>query len=628
GDKKLKKRKKREEGDGASDMKTPEAAPEGISGETERDREGATVTRGPERKGRRGAKDSQRPGLDPKSVGYFRRVSEMLEKGFESQEEKHLFISNVFGEVRGNEVAVSTDATGSLVLEKLLESASRLQLCQLLSVLSHRLGDVCCHRCGGHVLETALLQIPRFREAKECGTLEAAVVQLCTRVKERFLDYAQDTHSSFVLRTLIQVLGGFVTHLGNQTNRKSSRTLNSAKHSGKVSQVTEFEVPGSFSEELQGLISCVQENIKVFVTSGVASPVFQVALEVLHRKLPPVCNQLCRSLLDYLALRNPSAECSPLLMFLKDQTGSRLLEKVIEVADRKLFKKLYKSHFREELVPLSLHEIANFAVQRLLAAVPTAKLFRKLFDELCPGLEAVLARGHMGVITQLAAACAKHKAREDELLRTLMEAFHCADPDSRQIACVSLFACLLTYEVYYSLGEEQSTSEHQCCQPSTERRLRDVSFHGSLLLQHLLHFQDPSAVLLSLAAMMEDDLVTLACDQAGSHVFDALLSSGSVPEKRRKKILGKLKGQYVKMACNKHGSRVLDQIWNAATIGVKQNIAEELTARESELRSDPFGHHIVRNFALAHFLKRRQDWEEHQAAEIKRRKMFADILED
>lgn len=43
------------------------------------------------------------------------------------------------------------------------------------------------------------------------------------------------------------------------------------------------------------------------------------------------------------------------------------------------------------------------------------------------------------------------------------QAFHCAEPTSRQVACVPLFATLLAYEVYYGLTEEEGAepTEHQ-----------------------------------------------------------------------------------------------------------------------------------------------------------------------
>ncbi|XP_069505988.1 nucleolar protein 9 isoform X1 [Ambystoma mexicanum] len=584
-------------------------------------------------------KEKYPPRLDPKSIGYFRRVDDTLQQKFDSEEEKRLFVKNVFGEVKENEVSLAMDITGSLVLQKLLALAQPLQLGQFLSALSKDFFSICCHRSGAHIVQTTLLQFPRLQalshlpeenaeeedEEAVTNTLEDLILMLCTDVKGRFLEYTQNTHGSFVVRTLFQVLGGTLLNQEKSRRGPPGATISKKKLNTSSTQAADFAVPESFLAQLQDLTGCFQEDISLFVTNKIASLGLQVALQVLHRKLPMVCSVLCDDVIRYLASRNPSAAGSPLSMYLKDQTTSRLLERIIEVSGKKQLKKLFKSQFQGQLLALSAHAIANFTVQRLITAMPSKKLFMTVFDELSPGVEEVMAKGHMGVVTALVSACRKHASRQAEMMARLMEAFHCLEPASRQIACSPLFLSLLSYEVYYGYEDGNSPLEHQA---ESERCLGDVNFHGSLLLQQLLHFTDPSPVLLSLAAMMEKDLVTLACSQAGSHVFDALLISDSIPEKKKKKVLRKLKGHYIKLACNKHGSRVLDRIWNAATLGVKQEMAQELASKEQELLKDQFGYHIVRNFALSHFLKRRRDWDEHQVAENKRRKMFAEILED
>lgn len=49
------------------------------------------------------------------------------------------------------------------------------------------------------------------------------------------------------------------------------------------------------------------------------------------------------------------------------------------------------------------------------------------------------------------------------MLCLAIQAFHCAEPSSRQVACAPLFASLLAYEVYYELTEEEGAvpAEHQ-----------------------------------------------------------------------------------------------------------------------------------------------------------------------
>ena len=56
-------------------------------------------------------------------------------------------------------------------------------------------------------------------------------------------------------------------------------------------------------------------------------------------------------------------------------------------------------------------------------------------------------------------------------------------------------------------------------------------------------------------------------------------------------------------------------------------MVEELAKQETQLRSDKFGFFVWRNCAIGHFKQRREEWAEMQRAAIKKRKMFAEIIE-
>ncbi|XP_054848623.1 nucleolar protein 9 isoform X2 [Eublepharis macularius] len=581
-----------------------------------------------------GSKASQSvslPRLEPAAAEYFQRAHETLKSGFASDEEKGLFVSNVLEEAEAVAVPLSLDSAGSLLLQALVASAPPGSLCRLLQALIPSLRIVACHSCGAHILEAAVLRAPLLIKdgADDSGTLEDLVLELGRAVQGELSAFALDAHASFVVRTLLQTLGG--ARVGSDGGR-GLLVLGTSHSRSKKAKVgsegpTDFEVPNSFLSLLQGFGESFQELISDFITNKFFSLCLQVALEVLHRKLPEACSQLCCSVIGYLSSCNPAAGQSTLLVFLKDATCSRVLDKVLEVSDAKALRSFYKVHVKGQLQVLATHQVANFTLQRLIQAAPP-KLLGKLFEELSPGLEEILAHEHLGVVTALLGACRKHGAHQQEVLQTLMEAFHCWEPPPRQLLCVPLIASLLAYEVYYGEEEEEEEEMMSQDQAAPSRPLSSVSYHGSLILQHCLHFADPSVVLRSLAALTPEDLVTLACDAAGSHVFDALLASPSVPKKQRRKVLRLLKGHCVSLACSKHGSRVLDAIWSRATLPAKQELAQELAEHEQKLRNDTFGHHLVRNFALTHFLKRRQDWDRLQEAEKKRRDLFAEILED
>lgn len=580
------------------------------------------------------------PHLSPEALGYFRRALSALKVAPDAAEERELMARNILKEVEAQALALATNRTGSEMLQELLGFSPLKPLCRVWIALRPNLRFVACHRCGVHVLQSALLQLPRLlrspaeadeEEEGEDGpsqTLEELVLGLAAEVCDDFLFFCGDTHGSFVVRTLLQVLGGTLLE-SERVKPRGSQSSETQRTSARECKPTDFEVPKTFLNRLQDLSACFLKDIAVFITDKISSFCLQVALQVLHHKLPQHCAHLCDAVIDYLSSRNSSAGGSPLLLFLRDQTSSRLLEQVLLVLEPERLQRLFKDHFQGQLYSLAEHPIANFPLQRLLDAVTSPELLSLVFEELSPALEAVLARGHPGVVVALVEACRRVGAHQAQVLQLLFEAFHCAEPPSRQVACVPLFASLLAYEVYYELMEEEGAvpTEHQV-EMASARPLREVTVLGSLLLQHLLYFSNPGLVLRSLSALTGPQLLTLAQSPAGSHVFDAILTSPSVTHKQRRRVLKALKGQYVALACSRHGSRVFDAIWSGAALGARKEIAAELGEQNQELIQDPFGHHVARNVALTTFLKRRQAWEQQQNSVAKRRRALNSILED
>uniref|UniRef100_A0A3P8TMC6 PUM-HD domain-containing protein n=1 Tax=Amphiprion percula TaxID=161767 RepID=A0A3P8TMC6_AMPPE len=583
--------------------------------------------------GNKGQGDGGKKRLDALSVGYFRRVGERLSEGFEDSEEREMFVENVLTEVKGKATLVAMDRTGSITLQRLLPLSSPDQVGEVLAELGGESGSefkaVCCDRCGGHVVESGVRQISRWTESSQkdpsagteeegeeeeeegCGTLEAQVLSLSQIVRDNCAEFIKHAHGSHVVRTLLHVLGGCLGPPRTEA-RPGTKERNTAP------QLTDFEIPNSFWYELKNLTETLMDNINLSVTDAVASAVFQTMLTVCNRKRPKLCKQLLRRIMEYLTSRNAAPGVSPLLVFLKDQASSHLIETIIQLSPKSLLRDLYKNHLKGQLVDLALHPIANFPIQRLTAASAKYKLFLRLFDELVQGVEAILAAGHMGVIVQLAESCAESEEKQNEMVQCLLCAFHCAEPGSRHVNCLPLFMSLLTYEVYY----HSETAEGNI---QTEVPLTSICYHGSRLVQALAKFKERSLLLSSLRTLTPADLLTLASDPAGSHVLQALITTSS--DKGRGKILKRLEGQYVQMACSRLGSRVLEAVWNSASVSQRQSIAQELVPSESQLRSDQFARHVWAKFALTHFAHRKAHWQEIQTGESKKRKLFSDILE-
>ncbi|XP_006903330.1 PREDICTED: nucleolar protein 9 [Elephantulus edwardii] len=421
----------------------------------------------------RPAPDAQ-PHLSPEALGYFRRALLALKEAPETGEERELMVQNVLKEVEVQALALATNRTGSEMLQELLGFSPLKPLCRVWIALRPNIRFVACHRCGVHVLQSALLQLPRllrssaveeWDEDLEDGpseTLEELVLGLAAEVCDDFLFYCGDTHGSFMVRTLLQVLGGTLLE-SERARSRGSQSSEVEKSSALEGKAPAFEVPETFLNRLQDLSACFLKDIAVFITDKISSFCLQTALQILHHKLPQLCAHLCSAVIGYLSTRNSSADGSPLLLFLRDQTSSRLLEQILLVLEPPQLQTLFKDHFQGHLQTLAAHPIANFPLQRLLDAITTPELLSLVFEELSPALEAVLAQGHPGVVIALVGACRRVGTLQDKVLQVLLKAFHCAEPSSRQVACVPLFATLMAYEVYYGLAEDEEAvpAEHQ-----------------------------------------------------------------------------------------------------------------------------------------------------------------------
>ncbi|XP_062843687.1 nucleolar protein 9 [Trichomycterus rosablanca] len=581
--------------------------------------------------GRLGEERGPRKRLDAMTVGYFRRVSDRLGEEFADDEERVLFVENVLTEVREKAALVSMDMTGSLTLQKLLSLAELHQVGEVLAELGGESGTefktVSCDRCGGHVVESALRQMARWTEAgqsekssseneqvdseaEDCGILEAQVLTLCGVVRENIEDFIKDPHGSHVLRTLIHVLAG--CSVQEQPDTRPAKKQKKAEP-----ELTDFEAPSSFWWEFKYLSDSLMENVNVCATNPTASAVLQTLLTVCHRKRPILGKKLNKGIMGYLTSLSSAPGISPLLVFLKDQSCSRLIQTVFQFSHKALLRETYRNHLKNQLMPLALHPFANYTVQSLIAASVNCKMFLKVFDELSPGFEAILAAGHMGVMVQLVESCVHREETQADMLTWLLQAFHCSEPASRHLSCLPLFLSLLTYEVYYNTEAAEGDAAPQ--RPLT------ICYHGSRLVQALARFKDRSILMNSLHGLSPANLVSLGTEQTGSHALQALITLSS--DKGKGKILRKLEGLYTQFACSRYGSRLLEAVWNSAPISQRQSIAEQLVPSESQLRSDQFARHVWAKFGLTHFQKRRGAWLELQTGESKKRKMFSDILE-
>nr|KAG5704498.1 hypothetical protein BaRGS_003809 [Batillaria attramentaria] len=306
----------------------------------------------------------------------------------------------------------------------------------------------------------------------------------------------------------------------------------------------------------------------------------------------------------------------------QNQVGSYLLEVVFRLSSPDLLREVFTSVLKGRLLYYAIHPVANYVLQRFISYLKDKGLMEEVFDELSKVVEDILAVGHLGLITSLADACRRLHLKQEEFVTvgTLMEAFHCKEPEHRQQAFPKLVSSFTAYEVYFKVDEDTGKAEEETALTGP------VNMHGSLLLQQLLQFDKPKFVAPAIAALKPAEVCVLCCDPAGSHVMDVFFSSHTVLEKNKDILLKKLKGLLMEVACTKNGSRCLESIWKSLNVKQRTRIAEELAESEARLRSDRFGHFLHHNLAIPQFVQRRQLWLEQQGAQSKRKRMMAELL--
>ena len=231
-------------------------------------------------------------------------------------------------------------------------------------------------------------------------------------------------------------------------------------------------------------------------------------------------------------------------------------------------------------------------------AAPPPPQVGAVLEELGPSMGQPLARGHQGVAVALMGACLQYKELQQGALRCLFQVSHApsllkprlllkaqAPPESPRFLSLPAGVPLLGAPPAAPLlrggfvgpaapGRGGATGEKRLLSPlscifcpkngvislnwflfpllwciavtplpplSSQPALGAVTPSGSHLLQLLLHFRDPSAVLGGLRALSDAHLHSLALSPPGSHVWDSIMSSPSVPPRARRRLVRRLK---------------------------------------------------------------------------------------
>ncbi|KAK9768120.1 Nucleolar protein 9 [Basidiobolus ranarum] len=582
--------------------------------------------------------------LDPDIQQYFKGVESKLENdGFENDEERDLFLENVYAEVDNKELQLTTDHSCSLILEKLFKISNEFQLRVFFSKLPGKFIECFVHRFASHVCQTLLClaagvmeqelkgEIVTKKEVKEgeeetpLPSMESMFLDMCKELQPHWNSLIADPYASHIIRVILIILSGEAQESegGGKTTVRSKKSVKyNEDHNSIASKALTKprQVPPSFTvmlDEVTNLIITGMSDVVVrsLAVHAVASPVLQLLLVLQSKKDESLNDDLIDKLLMGISSKQDEVDDigrrdNFVDTLIKDQVGSHLFEKILQVASASLFHLIYTTYFRGRLANLCQHPIANFVVQHLLTNAKNAGQLEVMMSEIVPDFTGFLRRGRSGVIRSAIDACVRLDCCYKEVMKGISKAFGANTMDERK-EFVNLVIRMQSYEQYMR---------------------EPVKFHpqGALMLQSLLLFPEEhnSLVMNSYLSQPLDVTYSWTLDPVGSRVIESFLTSPNVSLKAKRKIIRSFAGKYHEMAMDKYGSHMVDKCWAVSDIELKEKIATELVLNEKVVASCFHGKFILRNCQIDQFKRKREEWVEKEKGVERKKEMFKDILGD
>ncbi|KAJ3648045.1 hypothetical protein Zmor_019881 [Zophobas morio] len=546
--------------------------------------------------------------LDADTYQYFVRIMEAYREGFDSEDDKSIFVNNVFEQTIDQEINCCCNQVGCRVVETLLPFANDTVVKRYMDVFSNELRPLCSDRFASHVLEALVRQAATCSLQENLDTeFRKKCTEFVTRVS-RFLlnnleDYLWDTYGSHVVRTCLESLAQIP---------KEDKT----KPKINEQETTEIPLPDEYTEIIKDCTDRIMhwpqfpELCNTETSSGF--------LQVLLKSVKKTDSKLLKTLLGKLISTNFAPESEPpassdvLPNIFLSKPAMMVLETALDVAKKKKFTQIYAKCFSSRLVKLATTRSTNFSVQKLILNCKEKSEFEAIFDELGDNFSDIIKVGHTGIIWALAQSCKRLATKQGIFMQNLMKSLDCS-ADERQSQFI---LCLCRFRDFQSSQNDTKA----------DLQKEKLNLQGTLTLQVLLDFNKPIKIVNGLLDMEQSELLGLFSNTMGSHIVDSYVKSVFVGEKSRERLVRKMKGAYQELASSKYGSRSFEALWNAANIKNKLFILEELAHKDGAWSNSEHGKIIANKVNLVLFKRNKEEWKNSLNSTNKAKELFADIL--
>jgi nucleolar protein 9 len=587
--------------------------------------------------------------LSEEEQEYFRRADELLElNDFPSDEDRALFLANVFKEAEGKELKIANSQSCSRLMERLILLSTPAQKKKLFEKFSGQFLHLIQHRFASHCCETLFVQSApvvtqeltadgsgKDVEATKDGddvyvSMENLFLYTLNELEGQIGFLLNDRFASHALRVLLVVLSGKPLAKSStksllQSRKKENITTPGFKSSTEELSLDARAVPSSFQTAINKFISDTaaildETSIPLLSCHQTANPALQVLLELeLTRPTkakdltPETSGSILKKLLPDAIETEGSKSATFINGLVYEQIGSRLLETLVTYAPGKLFKQIYRSTFKDRIGSLARNEIASYVIVKVLERVSREDL-EEAAASILPQVPNLVERGRTTILkTLLERTAARHAEKSTAALTAAIAEAYGNDPAT------------LILKMTHTTAQGDKTETDEALAKAEQARQDPNTLHGSLLAQAMLAIPGTPSTLIqdSLLAQNLPTLLHLACTTATSHILQAALvptdpSSPSNPGStnnapfRRKLVNAFLAdpSSITTLATSKSGSHVLDALWDGTQglMMLKERICSILADSMPQLRDDWVGRVVLRNWMVELFARRKVDW--------------------
>jgi nucleolar protein 9 len=585
--------------------------------------------------------------LSEEEAEYFRRADELLElNDFPGDEERQIFLQNVFKEAEGKELKIANSQGCSRLMERLILLSTPAQKKKIFEKFSGQFAHLIQHRFASHCCETLFIQsapivtqeLTADEGEKPAGadedgvwvSMENLFLYALNELDGQIGFLLTDRFASHALRVLLVVLSGKPLAKSSTksllaSKKKENVTTPGFKQSAESEEqaLGAREVPKSFRLAVDKFISDTAASldatsIPVLTCHATANPALQLLLELeltrttKRKDLDPSCqNSIIEKLLPD-PLETEGSESSKFVNgVMYEPIGSRLLETLVVHAPGKLFKQLYRSTFKDRIGSLARNEIASYVVLKVLERVSREDL-EQAAESILPQVEGLVERGRTQILKVLLERTSARNAHDSTtaLVKAIAEAYG-NDP-------ATLLGKMTHTSSYATIDEAK-----EVLAKAHEVKLHPNTLHGSLLAQAMLAIPSGGAATLiqdSILAQNLPTLVYLGCTVATSHILQAALvpvpsptgsGPGNLPFRKKLVSLYLSDASVIPLlATSKAGSHLLDSMWDGTSgaMMLKERIASLLADHISELKEDFVGRVVLRNWMVELFIRRNTEW--------------------